>query len=264
MKKVVCWVACGAIALMSVSTVAKAEKSEKKAGAVVVAKKAEKKSAFTNNIDKVSYAIGFQFGKDFKNNDVVINPDVFLRGLQDGSKEKFDTMTLEEIKETLMNFQKEMIAKQEKTMKDLGQKNLIAAKTFMEANAKKEGVKSLPDGLQYKIIKEGTGPVPQPTDKVKIHYTGKLTDGKEFDSSVKRNEPLEVPVTGGTITGMSEALKMMKVGSKWELFIPPSLGYGERPGRVIPPNSVLIFEVELLSIAKDQPAKLEIPAPSKK
>ncbi len=265
MKNVVCWLTCAAIMLTSVSTLALAEKKTEKKTAKAAAKteekkvekKTEKKSAFANETDKLSYAIGFQFGKDFKTNDIKVNPEIFVRGLQDGGKEKPEAlMTLQEIQETLMAFQRSMMAKQEGKMKELAEKNIAASKAFMEANAKKEGVKSLPSGLQYKILKEGDGPVPQATDKVSIHYKGSLINGTEFDSSIKRNEPFETLVTG-TIPGMTEALKMMKVGSKWELFIPPSLGYGDRPGRTIPPNSVLIFEVELLKIVKEIPSTPE-------
>jgi FKBP-type peptidyl-prolyl cis-trans isomerase FklB len=127
---------------------------------------------------------------------------------------------------------------------------LDAGEAFLAENAKKEGVKTTASGLQYKVLKSGTGESPKPTDKVKVHYHGTLIDGTVFDSSVQRGEPISFPV-GGVIQGWVEALQLMKVGDKWQLFIPARLAYGENsPGSGIPPNSVLIFEVELLAIEK--------------
>ena len=120
---------------------------------------------------------------------------------------------------------------------------------FLKENAKKEGVKTLPDGLQYKVIKEGEGKSPKATDTVSVHYRGTLIDGTEFDSSYKRNEPAEFPVNG-VIKGWTEALQLMKEGAKWTLYIPSNLAYGERgfPGSPIGPNATLIFEIELLKV----------------
>ncbi len=128
------------------------------------------------------------------------------------------------------------------------------AETYLAANGKKPGVTVLPDGLQYKVLKQGTGPVPKATDTVKVHYAGTLTNGTEFDSSIKRNEPAVFPVNG-VIKGWTEALQRMKVGSKWQLVIPADLAYGANPppGAPIPPNAVLVFEVELLGIEKGTP-----------
>ena len=127
---------------------------------------------------------------------------------------------------------------------------ILAAEQFLVENAKKEGVKTTASGLQYKVIKSGTGATPKPTDTVKVHYHGTLTDGTVFDSSVERGQSISFPVNR-VIKGWVEALQLMKVGDKWKLFIPAKLAYGEQsPGAGIPPNSVLIFEVELLGIEK--------------
>jgi FKBP-type peptidyl-prolyl cis-trans isomerase len=133
-----------------------------------------------------------------------------------------------------------------------GAENLAKGTAFLEANKTKEGVVALPSGLQYKVIKEGTGNTPVATDKVKTHYRGRLIDGKEFDSSYKRGKPAEFPVTG-VIKGWVEALQLMKEGAKWELYIPANLAYGTRDTPTIPANSTLIFEIELLEIVKPAP-----------
>jgi FKBP-type peptidyl-prolyl cis-trans isomerase len=159
-----------------------------------------------------------------------------------------------------MAWQQKMRAKMAAKQKKEAAENLAAGTAFLEANKKKEGVKVLPDGLQYKIIKEGTGPTPTADDKVKTNYRGTLIDGTEFDSSYKRNRPAEFNVKG-VIKGWTEALELMKVGAKWELFIPPNLAYGERGRPGIPPNSTLIFEIELLDIVKPTQAAKPAPAP---
>ncbi len=214
-------------------------------------KPAEKKSAFTNDVDKLSYAIGYQIGRSMKNDNIRINLQVFTKAIEDVLKGRELAMSQDEIKETIMGFQKEMMAKSEKLMKETAEKNEAEGKKFFEANAKKPGVKVLPSGLQYKVIKEGTGENPKATDKVKVKYKGTLINGKEFDSTEKYGgQPLTIGV-GNVIPGWSEALQLMKVGSKWEIYIPAKLGYGDRgAGPMIPPGSALIFEVELLGIEK--------------
>ena len=144
----------------------------------------------------------------------------------------------------MMSFQQEMTGK----MKNIAEKNKKEGDAFLEANKKKDGVITLPSGLQYKIIKEGSGPKPTATQTVKCNYRGTLIDGKEFDSSYKRGEPTEFPV-GQVIKGWTEALQLMPVGSKWQLFIPSNLAYGENGGgSMIGPNAALIFDIELISI----------------
>jgi FKBP-type peptidyl-prolyl cis-trans isomerase FklB len=152
------------------------------------------------------------------------------------------------MRETLNAFQKQTMSKMEAKQKVDGEKNVKEGEAFLAANGKKDGVKTLASGLQYKVIKTGTGKTPKATDTVKVHYHGTLTDGTVFDSSVERGEPATFPVNG-VIPGWIEALQLMKEGDKWQLVIPPKLAYGERgAGGKIGPNSVLVFDVELLSI----------------
>ena len=198
--------------------------------------------------DKVSYSIGINIGKNLKKQSVEVNPDILLQGIKDALSGGKTLMTDQEVNETMMNFQKEMMAKQQARMKELGEKNKKEGEAFLAENKKKEGVKTLPSGLQYKIIKEGDGKIPTINDTVTVNYRGTLIDGTEFDSSYQRGKPATFPVKG-VIAGFSEALQLMKVGSKWQLFIPSNLAYGERgAGRDIGPNATLIFDVELLSI----------------
>ncbi len=148
-----------------------------------------------------------------------------------------------------MDFQKAQMAKQAEEMHKLAVKNKADGEKFLAENGKKEGVKTTPSGLQYKVITPGTGKTPKATDTVTVHYKGTRIDGTEFDSSYKRGEPASFPVSGGLIAGWTEALQMMKEGAKWQLFVPYNLAYGERGrGREIEPNATLIFEVELISI----------------
>ena len=157
-------------------------------------------------------------------------------------------MTEQEMKETLAGLQKELMEKQAERAKLLAEKNKKEGEAFLAANKTKEGVKTLPDGLQYKVIKEGTGKTPKADDTVVTNYRGTLIDGTEFDSSYKRGQPATFPVKG-VIPGWTEALQLMKEGSKWELFIPSNLAYGERgAGNAIGPNATLVFEIELISV----------------
>jgi len=157
-------------------------------------------------------------------------------------------MTEQEIQETLKTFQQEMAAKQAEKTKQLAEINKKEGEAFLAENKKKEGVKTLPSGLQYKILTEGSGKTPKETDTVTTHYRGTLIDGTEFDSSFKRGQPASFTVNG-VIKGWTEALQLMKEGSKWQLFIPSDLAYGDRgAGGQIGPHATLIFEVELISI----------------
>ena len=197
--------------------------------------------------DKVSYAIGLDMGNNLKKSDLEIDPDILARAIKDVMSGGKTVMTDQEAKETLMALQKEIQAKQQERNKAIGEKNKKDGDEYLAKNKKKAGVKTLPSGLQYKVITEGKGKSPKATDTVTVNYAGTLIDGTEFDSSYKRGQPVSFPV-GGVIKGWTEALQLMKEGSKWQLVIPSDLAYGEqgRPG--IPPNSVLIFEVELISI----------------
>jgi FKBP-type peptidyl-prolyl cis-trans isomerase FklB len=196
---------------------------------------------------RLSYSIGADIGGNFKRQEIDVDPKVLAIGLADALAGK-TALTEAEIRETLTKFQTEMRGKMEAKRKTDGEKNLKDGEAFLAANAKKEGVKTLPSGLQYKVLKSGSGKTPKATDTVKTHYHGTLIDGTVFDSSVERGEPVEFPVNG-VIPGWTEALQLMKEGDKWQLFVPAKLAYGERgAGGKIGPNSTLIFEVELLSI----------------
>lgn len=207
--------------------------------------------------DKVSYALGMNIGKQLKQNEVEINLDIYLRGLQDTLKDGKPLLTDEEARQTMMEFQTDLRQKQMAKTKVESDKNKKEGETFLAANKSKEGVKTTPSGLQYKILVKGDGPTPTTNDTVATHYRGTLIDGTEFDNSYKRSEPATFPVTG-VIKGWTEALLMMPVGSKWQLFIPSDLAYGERGRPSIPPNSTLLFDIELIEIKKPgatEPAK---------
>ena len=198
--------------------------------------------------EKASYSIGHELGASLKKGNMEVNPDVLLKGLRDGLSGAKSLLTEEQIKETMAAFQKEMMEKQAAAQKELGEKNQAAGEKFLAENKKKEGVKTTASGLQYKVLKEGSGDSPKETDTVVTNYKGTLLDGTEFDSSYKRNEPATFPVNR-VIKGWTEALMLMKPGAKYQLWIPAALGYGERGvGKDIGPNSTLVFEVELLSI----------------
>src|SRR5438552_13432678 len=197
---------------------------------------------------RASYSIGADIGANFKRQELDIDTKALAAGLADALAGK-TALTDAELRETLNSFRKEMMTKMEAKQKTDGEKNVKDGEAFLAANAKKEGVKTLPSGLQYKVIKSGAGKSPKATDTVKVHYHGTLIDGTVFDSSVERKEPATFPVNG-VIPGWIEGLQLMKEGDKWQLVIPSKLAYGEHgaPGGKIGPNSVLIFEVELLSI----------------
>jgi FKBP-type peptidyl-prolyl cis-trans isomerase FklB len=211
--------------------------------------------------DKVSYSIGMNIGNNLKKQSIEVSPDILLQGIKDALSGGKTLMTEKEVNETMMNFQKEVMAKQQARMKELAEKNKKEGEAFLAENKKKEGVITLPSGLQYKVIKEGDGKIPTINDTVTVNYRGTLIDGKEFDSSYTRGQPVTFPVKG-VIPGFSEALQLMKVGSKWQLFIPSNLAYGERgAGEEIGPGATLIFELELVSIkegaSKEEPMEEE-------
>lgn len=217
---------------------------------------------FKNDQEKASYAIGYKAGSQYRSEEIPVDVAMLIQGLKDGFGGQRPAVSNEEATTILQAFQKEVQEKATKRRQEQAAVNLASSKAFLEANAKKEGVKVLPSGLQYKVLTEGTGKVPAATDKVKVNYKGSLVSGIEFDSSYKRGTPAEFPVTA-VIKGWTEALQSMKEGSKWELYIPPDLAYGENGRPSIPPNSALIFEVELLEILKpDAAAAAATPAPA--
>lgn len=201
-----------------------------------------------SDLDKVSYSIGVQTGTDYKQQDIQVNTTMFMQGFSDAQKTGPVLMTEEEIKTTLVNFQKTMIQKQQENQLKLSAKNLEEGTKYLEENKTKPGVVTLPSGLQYRVIQVGTGPKPTVTDTVTTHYTGKLINGKEFDSSYSRGEPAQFQVNT-VIPAWTEALQLMQPGAKWEIVVPPKLGFGENGvGRVIGPNATLVFDIELISI----------------
>jgi FKBP-type peptidyl-prolyl cis-trans isomerase FklB len=205
---------------------------------------AQEKLVLKNQKDKVSYIFGMDIGSNLKKQSIDVDPNILAKGVKDAFSGEKPLLTDQEIQETMVAFQKEMMAKQAEVAK----KNKTEGEVFLAENKKKEGVKTLPSGLQYKVIKAGTGKKPKSTDTVTAHYRGTLINGTEFDSSYKRGQPVSFPVSG-VIPGWTEALQLMEVGAKWQLFIPPNLAYGEQgTGRNIGPNATLIFEVELVSI----------------
>ena len=204
--------------------------------------------------DKLSYALGMNLGSNLHKEKVEVDPAIVLRGLKDALAAGKMLLTEDEARATLTQLQTEVRSKQQEKMKVAGELNKKEGVEFLAANKSKEGVVILPSGLQYKILTEGTGPKPTASDTVVCNYRGTLISGAEFDSSYKRGQPASFPVNG-VIKGWTEALQLMPVGSKWQLFVPAELGYGDRgAGADIGPGATLIFEVELLSIqGKDKP-----------
>lgn len=209
---------------------------------------AEEKKGLQSQKDRISYSIGISVGNNLKMQSVDVDPDIIAQGIKDVLSGAQLLMTEKEVTDTLMALQKDIIAKQAEERRKAAEKNRLEGEKFLEENKKKEGIVTLPSGLQYKLIKEGAGKTPKITDTVVVNYRGTLINGKEFDSSYKRGEPSQFPVNA-VIPGWTEALQLMKEGAIWQIFIPSSLAYGERgAGNVIGPNEVLIFEIELISV----------------
>lgn len=198
--------------------------------------------------DKVSYSIGFGMGNNLKTQGVDVDADKLTKGIKDGLSGAKPMMTQAEMDKTMADLRTKMMAQQQQKMQALGAKNKAEGEAFLAKNKTAPGVKTTASGLQYQVIKAGTGKTPKATDKVSVNYRGTLLDGKEFDSSYSRGTPATFPVNG-VIPGWTEALQLMKEGAKWKLFIPANLAYGEQgAGGVIGPNAVLVFDVELLKV----------------
>jgi FKBP-type peptidyl-prolyl cis-trans isomerase FklB len=203
--------------------------------------------------DKASYAFGLNLARNFKEQEVPINLDYVVRGMSDGMAGSPSLLTDEEIQATMEAFQQQMTAQQQAKQAAASEKNQKDADAFLAQNKTRAGVTTTESGLQYEVLTAGTGPKPAATDRVKVHYKGTLLDGSTFDSSYERGQPASFPVRG-VIPGWTEALQLMPVGSKWKVFIPPALAYGDRgAGNRIGPNSALTFEVELLEILPPAP-----------
>src|SRR5437660_6885877 len=214
----------------------------------------EKSPQLKDQKDKVSYSIGMNIGFNLSKQKVDINPDILAAGIKDAIAGK-PQLTQDQVKDVMAQFEKDMEAKQ----KQAGEKNKTEGAKFLEDNKQKPDVKNTASGLQYKVIKEGTGEKPKATDTVSVNYRGTLIDGTEFDSSYKRGQPATFPLNG-VIKGWTEGLQLMKTGSKYQFFIPSDLAYGPRAmGPDIAPNSTLIFDVELKSV---QPAPAGSPSPA--
>jgi FKBP-type peptidyl-prolyl cis-trans isomerase FklB len=200
--------------------------------------------------EKQSYAMGMNLGLGLHHQGMTLDPALVARGMKDAMTGGKTVLTEDEARTAVQQLQSSVREKMEAKTKEAGVENRKQADEFLAANKSKDGVMTTPSGLQYKILTAGNGPKPTASDTVSCNYRGTTIDGKEFDSSYKRGQPAQFPV-GGVIKGWTEALQMMPVGSKWELFIPPDLAYGDRPpqGADIGPGDALIFEVELLSIA---------------
>ena len=217
---------------------------------------AEGTNVLSDQKSRVSYAVGMMTGHQWKQQEVDFDPDLYVRGIKDALAGGAMLLTPEQAQQTIASFKQEFAAKQQSRNSQLAVKNKAAGDAFLAANKNQPGVETLPDGLQYLVLTKGTGATPTPSDTVTVNYRGTLIDGTEFDSSYKRGQPAQFPVTG-VIRGWTEALLKMPVGSKWKLFIPSELAYGESGQRSIAPNSVLIFEVELIDTKTPAP-----PAPA--
>lgn len=222
---------------------------------------AAKPLALTTDRDKESYAFGMNIAKGMKAQSIDIDPAIMARAMEDILSGAKPLLTDDEAMAELNRLQTEMRTKQEAERKQLGDKNLKEGQAFLAANRNKPGVVALPDGLQYKILTQGNGPLPTANDRVVCQYRGTLIDGTEFDSSAKHGGTATLPVGGTMIKGWTEALEKMATGSKWQIVMPPDLAYGERgAGNLIGPNQTIVFEVELIAI---QPANAS-PAPAPK
>ena len=204
-----------------------------------------KKADLDSDKGKYSYAIGFNIGSSMKKDNVDLDMNSFVAAIEDALKGTESQLSPEQTQAAMQNL---MMTLQKKRMEGT-EENKKKGDDFLAANKVKEGVKTTPSGLQYRVITEGAGAKPKAKDMVKVHYSGKLIDGTEFDSSYKRNEPVQFKLDG-VIKGWTEGVQLMSVGSKYELVIPADLGYGPQGNQSIPGNSVLVFEVELLSIGK--------------
>jgi FKBP-type peptidyl-prolyl cis-trans isomerase FklB len=234
--------------LIAISVYAAEEDNVVTSEAVTTAAAPEEKTVpLETETDKVSYIIGTQFAASIRKANIEVTVDSLLQGLKDALEGNPPKLTKDEMNKVYGAWQQKMRQKQAAEQAKAGAENLVKGNAFLEANKAKEGVKVTESGLQYKIIKEGTGKTPTTSDKVKTHYRGRLIDGKEFDSSYKRGKPAEFPVTG-VIKGWTEALQLMKEGAKWELYIPANLAYGAQARPGLPANSTLIFEIELLEV----------------
>jgi FKBP-type peptidyl-prolyl cis-trans isomerase FklB len=201
---------------------------------------------------KESYSIGYQVGLSIKKDNVEVDFDKLARGLQDAITDQKPLLSAEEMRDLIVALREKAREEQKQKILEISARNAEESKKFLTENRDKDGIKTTESGLQYRILQEGDGVTPKEDDTVTVHYRGTFIDGEEFDSSYARDKP-QTFQANGVIKGWTEALQMMKVGSKWKIFVPPSLAYGRGgAGQMIPPNKLLIFEIELLSVEKKQ------------
>ncbi len=230
-------------------------------GLTAILLQAADKPEFKNDREKHSYSVGATWGNSLKRQDVDVDLDVLIKGLRESFTGQC-ALSDEEVRTNMMALNKEIRSKQDEKRKQQGEKNKREGEKFLAENKTKEGVITLPSGLQYKVLSEGSGESPKAGEIATVNYRGTLIDGTEFDSSYKRGQPSTFSVTG-VIKGWTEALELMKPGGKWQLFVPPELAYGERgSGQNIGPNATLIFEVELVSFKPPAPPAAANPAPA--
>ena len=209
--------------------------------------RADEPKPFTNQTSRESYFIGYEFGGNLKNQKIDVDMGVLMSAIHDGLEGSKPRLNPEESRKTRQQLQRKLLVVQNQRKDELATKNKEDGRLFLLANKGQVGIKSFPDGLQYKVLVDGAGPVPNAAAKVKINYRGTLINGTEFDSSYSRGEPVTVDVNSVNVA-WSEVLQRMKTGSKWQIFVPSELASGERQSGRIPPNSTLIYELELVSI----------------
>jgi FKBP-type peptidyl-prolyl cis-trans isomerase FklB len=206
--------------------------------------------SFSSNKEKISYIIGRDMAANFKKQGIEVDPEVFLQGFKEALSGAESQLSPEEVQAAMMALQQEMQSRQPAGQGRAAEINQQEGDAFLAENKNREGVFTLPSGLQYMVLQEGSGASPGPTDRVTTHYHGTLIDGTVFDSSYERGQPATFPVNG-VIAGWTEALQRMQEGAKWRLFLPAELAYGSQgAGQDIGPNSTLIFDVELISVNK--------------
>lgn len=205
---------------------------------------AEEKPLLKNENDRINYSVGYQIGGDFKRQEVVLNPAALVKGIEDALAESQTLMTEDEMRSTLIDLKKQIVAAEEDIRKTRGEKHRAEGRKFLVENGKKEGVVTLSSGLQYKVIQAGSGKKPTEQDTVTVNYRGTKIDGIEFDSSFKDGKPVTFPLKK-VIPGWQEALTMMPVGAKWKIFLPSKLAFGDKGPLE---DQTVIYEIELLSI----------------
>jgi len=204
--------------------------------------------ALKDGKEKISYSLGYQIGGDFKRQGIELDTDLVVKGIRDATVGTEPRISPQEMRKTMVDLKQKVEADQRKQWKEKAAQSRAEGEAFLAANGKKEGVVTRPSGLQYKVLTAGKGKSPNPTDNVTVHYRGTFVDGTEFADSHKRSAPVTLQVNS-VIPGWKEALQRMKEGSKWQLFVPSKLAYGEQgAGAEIPPDTTLIFEVELISV----------------